>query len=160
MLIVAFGANNTLANGGGNGRLTVETKTNGAIITLPATVELAMTIASLSQLINKESILKLDSEYARAISAYSTRHKKHPIFAVLGNDFNLPRLAGNAADFTFDQQGKLVEVDSSGSIWRDAKGDLFRKHQRLLEDFATQSNYLAFYQKHRLFSPKALMRPS
>lgn len=121
-----------------------------ASVSLPETVELALIIAGISQLArdNNNAIDRTGSYFAD-VEAYFAAHSEHPVFAALGADFNLPRLAGNAADFGFDENDRLVEVDSSGSLWHDAENDLFRRYLPLIADFANVSRFREFYSDHQ-----------
>ncbi len=118
-------------------------------VELPEAVELAMIVAVVSDLDPEGRMIEREGEYVQAIEAHFAPHADHPLFAALDDSFNLPRLAGNAADFAFDETGNLIEVDTSGSIWGDSDGDIFRAHLELLNDFAAQSDFLGFYQSHQ-----------
>ena len=128
----------------------VHAQDEGSIsVELPEAVELAMIVAALSELDRGGQSINRESRYAEAVEAHFAPHMEHAIFDALGDQFNLPRLAGNAADFVFGDAGNLIERDTSGSIWGDAQGDLFRRHLALLEDFAAESEFLAFYRNQR-----------
>lgn len=116
---------------------------------LPETVELAMIVAVVSNLDKDGQSVRREGDYAEQVLAHFGTHIDHPVFAALGDSFNLPRLAGNAADFAFNKNGEIVEIDASGSIWGDAEGDLFRRYLPLLKDFAETSDFLNFYESQR-----------
>jgi hypothetical protein len=119
-------------------------------VSLPETVELALIIAGVSQLArDNNNAIDRSGSYFADVEEYFATHSKHPIFVALGADFNLPRLAGNAADFDFDENDQLVEVDTSGSLWRDAENDLFRRYLALIADFARVSSFREFYSDHQ-----------
>lgn len=112
----------------------------------PETVELAMVVTMLSELDPGGQSVQRSGPYAEAVTAHFAPHTDHPLFEALGDSFNLPRLAGNAADFAFNEEGQIIEIDDTGSLWGDTDGDLFRRHLALLQDFADQSDFLAFYE--------------
>lgn len=118
-------------------------------IELPQTVELSMVVAVISDLDSDGDTVRRSGPYYESVEAYFEAYSDHPFFEALGDNFNLPRLAGNAADFAFNDDGAIIEIDASGSLWKDSDGDLFRRHRELLEDFARQSDFLDFYENHR-----------
>jgi hypothetical protein len=119
-------------------------------VSLPPTVELALVVASLTDL-GRERGRQIDrsTPYYSAVEAHFRAHADMSAVASLAENFNLPRLAGNAADFAFDQSGRIVETDRSGSLWKDAEGDLFRRLHQDLEAFAKASGFSSFYEEHR-----------
>jgi len=123
---------------------------NDGFVSLPETVELALVVSALSEL-GRENGQQIDRSgaYFQEVEAHFAEFADQPAVTSLSADFNLPRLAGNAADFAFDSDGRLLEVDSSGSLWNDAEGDLFRKMRSDLEAFAQASDFRGFYEKHR-----------
>jgi len=123
---------------------------NEGIVSLPETVELAFVVAALSELgrVSGQQINR-GGAYYEDVEAHFSEFTGLPAVASLSADFNLPRLAGNAADFAFDSDGRLVEIDDSGSLWNDAEGDLFRMMRSDLEAFAQASDFRGFYEKHR-----------
>jgi hypothetical protein len=123
---------------------------NDGFVSLPETVELALVVAALSELgRQKGQQIDRSGTYFEEVEAHFSAFADQPAVTNLSADFNLPRLAGNAADFAFDSNGRLLEVDSSGSLWNDTEGDLFRKMRPDLEAFAQASDFLGFYEKHR-----------
>jgi hypothetical protein len=121
-----------------------------AFVSLPPTVELALVVASLTDL-GRDGSRQIDrgTPYYSAVEAHFSAYADMSAVADLPEGFNLPRLVGNAADFAFDRSGRIVEVDRSGSLWKDAEGDLFRRMHQDLETFAQASGFLSFYEKHR-----------
>lgn len=121
-----------------------------AVIAVPETVELAFIVAALSEL-DRERGGQIDraTPYFRAVEAHFRPFADMPAIADLPADFNLPRLAGNAADFAFDEDGRIVEVDRSGSLWGDTSGDRFRAMRDELERFAQASGFREFYAAHQ-----------
>jgi len=121
-----------------------------AFVSLPPTVELALVVASLTDLgREKGRQIRRDTPYYSAVEAHFRAYADMGAVAGLPDGFNLPRLVGNAADFAFDRKGRIVEVDRSGSLWKDAEGDLFRRMRQELEEFADASGFMSFYEKHR-----------
>ncbi|WP_295694168.1 DUF4932 domain-containing protein [uncultured Maricaulis sp.] len=116
------------------------------VIAVPETVELAFIIAALSEL-DRENGAQINrrSDYFADIAAYFEPYMDLPAIADLPPAFNLPRFAGNAADYAFNESGGLVEVDDSGSLWRDSDGDRFRAMLGELESFAMTSGFREFY---------------
>jgi hypothetical protein len=119
-------------------------------VSLPPTVELALIVASLTDL-GRDSGQQIDrgTPYYSAVEAHFRPYADMSAVANLPDGFNLPRLVGNAADFAFDSSGRIVEVDRSGSLWKDAEGDLFRRMRKDLEVFAKTSAFSSFYEEHR-----------
>lgn len=118
-------------------------------IGLPEPVELAMVVAAISPLDRDGATLDREGAYFESVEAHFGAYRDHPLFDALGAEFNLPRLAGNAADFAFGESGELIETDSSGSLWGDREGDLFRNNLELLEHFARESGFRDFYAASR-----------
>jgi len=118
-------------------------------VSLPPTVELALVVASLTDL-GRDSGRQIDrsTPYYSTVEAYFRPYAKMSAVADLPEDFNLPRLVGNAADFDIDRNDNIVEVDQSGSLWGDADGDLFRRMRPDLEAFAEVSGFISFYERH------------
>ena len=121
-----------------------------AIVSLPPTVELALVVGSLTDL-GRDSGRQINrsTPYYSTVEAHFRAHADMSAVANLPDDFSLPRLVGNAADFAFDCNGRIVEVDRSGSLWKDAEGDLFRRMRQDLETFAKASGFTSFYEEHR-----------
>jgi len=123
---------------------------NDAWVSLPPTVELALVVASLTDLGRQEGRqIRRDTPYYSAVEAHFRAYADMGAVASLPDGFNLPRLVGNAADFDFDGDGRIVEVDQTGSLWKDAEGDLFRWLRKDLEKFADASGFVSFYEDHR-----------
>ena len=121
-----------------------------AFVSLPPTVELALVVASLTDLgREKGRQISRDTPYYSAVETHFRAYADMGAVADLPDGFNLPRLVGNAADFAFDRKGRIVEVDRSGSLWKDAEGDLFRRMHKELDEFADASGFMSFYEKHR-----------
>lgn len=123
---------------------------NDAFVALPPTVELALIVASLTDL-GRDSGQQIDraTPYYSDVEAHFRDYAEMSAVADLSDGFNLPRLVGNAADFAFDSGGRIVETDRSGSLWKDAEGDLFRRMHQDLEAFAEASGFRSFYEEHR-----------
>jgi hypothetical protein len=115
-------------------------------VSLPESVELALIIASLTPL-GRESGGSIDRNgaYFAAVEAHFGSHAAHPAVTHLGSEFNLPRFVGNAADFSFDATGALVESDSSGSLWGDRHNDLFRNDLESVRRFAEDTSFRRFF---------------
>lgn len=121
-----------------------------AAVLLPETVELALVVAALTPLgMDTGTSIDRTSAYFRDVEAHFGGFRAHPAVEALGSDFSLPRLAGNAADYAFDDRGNLARVDSSGSLWQDDEGDLFTRHALALADFARVTQFRSFYTEHR-----------
>lgn len=121
-----------------------------AAVVLPETVELALLVAALTPLgLDTGTSIDRTSAYFRDVEAHFGGFRAHPAVEALGSDFSLPRLAGNAADYAFDESGNLVRVDSSGALWQDAEGDLFTRNASALADFAQVTQFRSFYSAHR-----------
>jgi hypothetical protein len=119
-------------------------------VSVPPTVELALVVASLSDLGRQEGRqIQRDTPYYSAVEAHFRAYADMDAVAGLPDGFSLPRLVGNAADFAFDRNGRIVEVDRTGSLWKDAEGDLFRRMREDLEEFADASGFMSFYEDHR-----------
>lgn len=86
-------------------------------VELPERVELAMIVAVISDLDPDGQMIRPNGPYVEAVEARFSSYADHAVFDALGADFNLPRLAGNAADFAFNEDGDLIETDGTGSIW-------------------------------------------
>ena len=119
------------------------------VVSVSETVELAMVVAALKERSRTgRRQTRAEGPYVSAVLSHFGPHVDHPAVLRLSDDFNLPRLAGNAADFEFSATGELVEIDGSGSIWKDQEGDLFRRLREELEDFAMASDFRSFYAEH------------
>jgi len=119
-------------------------------VSVPPTVELALVVASLTDLGRQEGRqIRRDTPYYSAVEAHFRAYADMGAVVGLPDGFNLPRLVGNAADFAFDRNGRIVEVDRTGSLWKDAEGDLFRRMRQDLEEFAYASGFMSFYENHR-----------
>lgn len=116
------------------------------LVVVSPSVELALVIAGLSGL-DRTSNNSIDREdpYFDEVEAHFQPVADHPVFQALGDSFNLPRLAGNAADYAFDDRGELIKIDDSGSLWGDTDNNLFANHLSLIQDFATRGDFLGFY---------------
>ncbi|MDX1674550.1 MAG: DUF6624 domain-containing protein [Longimicrobiales bacterium] len=120
------------------------------LVSLPETVELGMIVAALKER-SREGYrqTRASGPYLDAVLSHFGEYADMPAVTRLPFGFNLPRLAGNAADFTLTEDGRLVEIDTSGSIWDDPEGDLFRRLRDELEAFAAASDFRSFYDSHR-----------
>ena len=116
------------------------------------TVELALVLAALSPLGEDDpdyEPVHRRGDHFDALLEHFGAHRDHPAVRELGASYSLPRLVGNAADFRFDDEGRLVEVVSDGSLWGDRRGDLFRRHLADIQAFADDTEFLAFYDARR-----------
>lgn len=93
------------------------------------------------------SPIRQGTAYHEAVLDWFGEHADHAAVTGLGERPNLPRLAGNAVDFGFDGEGRLVELRDFGSLW--GSRDLFREHLEAIGDFARTSGFLDFYAAHR-----------
>jgi hypothetical protein len=112
--------------------------------------EIAWIIAGLSPLGKGDGgVIRRDTPYFAAVEHWFAPVSKHPVFAALGSDFNLPRLVGNAADYRFGAAGRLEPATDAAPLWDDKEGDLFTKHRAAIEDFARRSNARRFLKQQR-----------
>lgn len=132
---------------------------NNKVVVISETVELALVIASLTSLDNKtNNSIDRSTDYFKSIEKYFSAYKTHPIITTLSSSYNLPRLVGNAADYSFNKNGNLIKVDSSGSLWKDEENNLFSKHLNLIQDFAQKSNFRAFFNSHKQLYTSSINR--
>ena len=124
----------------------INTGIKNDILQISKTVELALVIASLTSfdLETNNSINRAD-DYFIAVENHFKSFKDHPVIRKLSASLNLPRLVGNAADFSFNQDGQLIRFDTTASLWGDEKNNLFITNLDLIQDFATKSDFLGFF---------------
>lgn len=117
------------------------------IIEVNETVELALILAALSDLDRStQNSIKRNTAYYAELETFFKEFRNHPVFEKLGSDFNLPRLAGNAANYKFDEAGKLYLVEGSQDLWKDSANNYFANNLNEIQDFADKSGYRKFYQ--------------
>lgn len=114
-----------------------------------APTELAWVLAGLSPLGRNGDSLHRDNPYWHAAEDWFAPFAQHRAVIALGADFNLPRLIGNAANYEFDQSGRLVRSPSGRPMWNDVRGDLFTRHRRAIDAFARESQARTFLAEQR-----------
>lgn len=116
------------------------------VIEVNETVELALILAALSDLDRStNNSIKRNTDYYTELEDYFKDYRDHPVFDKLGSDFNLPRLAGNAANYKFDEAGKLYLLEGSQDLWKDSAKNYFANNLKEIQDFADKSGYRKFY---------------
>lgn len=107
--------------------------------------EIAWIMAALSPLGRKDgSSIRRDTSYFARLERWFAPHAMHPAVLALGSDFNLPRLVGNAADYSFDADERLIKASGAAPLWDDADGDLFARLRTNIEDFSRVSRARQF----------------
>ncbi|MEQ7154523.1 hypothetical protein [Brevundimonas aurifodinae] len=122
---------------------------DGAEVVVHRPTELAWILAGLSPLDRGGNALNRDTAYWRAAETWFGAFQDHPAVTALGDDFNLPRLIGNAANYTMNAQGDLTRSPGSRAMWDDPAGDLFSRHRDLIASFGLESRALAFFDAQR-----------
>ncbi|MCX2718017.1 DUF4932 domain-containing protein [Lentiprolixibacter aurantiacus] len=116
------------------------------VIEVNETVELALIIAALSELDRStNNSINRDTDYYAELEEYFKDFRNHPVFERLGSEFNLPRLAGNAANYRFDEEGKLYLLKGSQDLWKDSAKNYFANNLNEIQDFADKTEYQKFY---------------
>lgn len=108
------------------------------------TTELAWIVAGLTPLARDSDDLNRTTEYWRAAERWFRPFVDHPAVTVLGKDFSLPRLIGNAANYRFTRTGGLRRIPGSRPMWNEPDSDLFTMNLAKLEDFVRKSRAREF----------------
>lgn len=122
---------------------------DGAEVVVHRPTELAWILAGLSPLDRGGDALNRDTAYWRAAETWFGAFQDHPAVTALGSDFNLPRLIGNAANYSMDAQEDLTRSPGSRAMWDDPDGDLFTRHRDLIASFGRESRAMAFFDAQR-----------
>lgn len=126
--------------------LSGESSNEEQVIQVNETVELALILAALSELDRStNNSIKRNTDYYTELEEYFKVYRNHPVFDKLGSDFNLPRLAGNAANYKFDEAGKLYLLEGSQDLWKDSANNYFANNLSDIQDFADKSEYRKFF---------------
>lgn len=121
----------------------------GSTIVTHEPTELAWILAGLSPLGRGGDSLNRDTPYWEAAETWFAPFVQHPAVITLGADFNLPRLIGNAANYSFSDRDTLLRTPNSRQMWGDARGDLFTRRRREIEEFARESRARTFLSEQR-----------
>ncbi len=121
-------------------------------VVIPQVYELANILVALAGNAQPNWVNK-DSEYYKRVMEYFAPYKNHPVFEKLNaklSSGSYINIRENSAAYVFDGQRMVKSSTYAGFRARDQ----FKQLLPSIQDFATVSDYLAFYQSEKLFYAK------
>lgn len=121
-------------------------------VVIPQVYELVNVLVALTDDVQPNWVNR-ETDYYKRVQEYFTPNKHHPVVEKLNAELNSNlylNIRENSAAYVFDGQ----RIEQSGTYEGFRARDEFKKLLSLVEDFATKSNFLSFYQSEQPFYDK------